>query len=123
MMFLRTHPLFRRAFLVFLVLPAGVLRQEATAQNNPQEYRSFLSQYTGKEILLLDMTSDSLQFQDADSTKRFLVVLDQVGNDILIVHRATGEDRRSFAYPLHAIRRITYLFGGHPYKRIVVEMY
>jgi hypothetical protein len=123
MTFLHTHLPVRRAILVCMLASAGVVRPDAVAQKNPQEYRTFLSQYTGKEILLLDMTSDSLQFSDADSTQKFVVVLDQVGRDILVVHRNTGEDRRSFAYPIQAIRRITYLFGGHPYRRIVVEMF
>lgn len=69
------------------------------------------------------MSSDSLQFDDADSTQRFVVVLDEVGNDVLLVHRTTGSDRRSFAYPIAKIRRITYLFGRRPYRRIVVEMF
>ena len=78
---------------------------------------------TGKEILLISMSSDSLQFADADSTQKFVVVVDEVDDDALIVHRSTGNDKRSFAYPIAHIRRVTYLFGRRPYKRIVVEMF
>lgn len=116
-------PLFRRTALFLILLAAGPLRPAAVAQKKPADFRSFLSQYTGREILLITISSDSLQFVDADSTQRFVVVLDEIGNDVLLVHRATGTDRRSFAYPISEIRRITYLFGGRPYKRIVVEMF
>ena len=115
--------LFRRTALFILLIAAGPVAPAAFAQKNPAEFRSFLSQYTGREILLITMSSDSLQFADADSTQRFVVVLDEIGNDVLLVHRATGTDRRSFAYPISEIRRITYLFGGRPYRRIVVEMF
>jgi len=112
----------RTVFALFVI--AALFPPPSTlAQTRPPEFREFLSQYTGKEILLIDMSSDSLQFFDADSTQRFVVVLDKVGNDLLIVHRGTGSDKRSFAYPIADIRRITYLFGGRPYRRIVVEMF
>lgn len=122
-MTLHARHLFRgRAFVLFLVAaccssPAGI------AQDRPSEFREFLSKYTGKEILLVNMSSDSLQFNDADTTQRFVVVLDEVGSDVLIVHRTTDSDKRSFTYPIAAIRRITYLFGRLPYKRIVVETF
>jgi hypothetical protein len=117
------RPLFRRTAFVLFLFAAGLSLPAGLAQNRPPEFRDFLSQYTGKEILLINISSDSLQFFDADSTQRFVVVLDQVGNDVLIVHRSTGTDKRSFAYPIADIRRITYLFGGRSYRRIVVEMY
>lgn len=116
------HQFRRRAFAVFLFAacfspPAGL------AQDRPSEFREFLSKYTGKEILLVNMSSDSLQFNDADTTQRFVVVLDEVGTDVLIVHRTSDTDKRSFTYPIADIRRITYLFGKLPYKRIVVETF
>lgn len=117
------RPLVRRNTAIVLLLAAGLLRSGVYAQQRPPAFREFLSQYTGKEILLINMSSDSLQFFDADSTKRFVVVLDEVGSDVLILHRATGADTRSFAYPIADIRRVTYLFGGRRYRRIVVETY
>ncbi len=122
-MLLQARSLLRRSAYVLLLCAAGLSHPSALAQKRPPEFRSFLSQYAGKEILLITMSSDSLQFIDADSTQRFVVVLDEVGNDVLIVHRATGTDKRSFAYPIADIRRVTYLFGGRPYRRIVVEMF
>ena len=112
-----------RGTWVILFLIAAVLSQGAIAQRKPQELRTFLAQYTGREILLISMSSDSLQFADADSTERFVVVLDEVSSDNMIVHRQTGTDRRSFSYPIADIRRITYLFAGRRYKRIVVETF
>ena len=85
--------------------------------------QTFLSQYEGKEILLISLSSDSLQFADADSAQRFVVVLDEVNNDSMIFHRQAGDDRRSFSCPITDIRRITYLFAGRRYKRIVVETF
>ncbi|HMK38130.1 MAG TPA: hypothetical protein VK569_02240 [Bacteroidota bacterium] len=122
-MLLQAGPLLKRTAFLLLLFAAGISRPAALAQQRPADFRSFLSQYAGKEILLINISSDSLQFFDADSTQRFVVVLDEVGNDVMIVHRTTGTDKRSFAYPLADIRRITYLFGGRPYKRIVVEMF
>ena len=122
-MILCARTLFRRtAFILFLAAacfspPAGL------AQGLPSDFREFLSMYTGKEILLINMSSDSLQFNDADSTERFVVVLDEVGSDVLVVHRTTNTDKRSFTYRIADIRRITYLFGRVPYKRIVVETF
>ncbi len=109
--------------LAFFLLAVGVAPPAGLSQNRPALFRDFLSQYTGKEILLITMSSDSLQFDDADSTQKFVVVLDEVGDDVLIVHRTTDSDRRSFAYPVADIRRVTYLFGRRPYRRIVVEMF
>ncbi len=122
-MALHANPFVRRTAFFLFLLCAWFLTPPALAQKRPAEFRGFLSQYTGQEILLINISSDSLQFADADSTERFVVVLDQVGNDLIIVHRQTGSDRRSFAYPIADIRRITYLFAGRPYRRIVVEMF
>jgi hypothetical protein len=112
----------RTAFVFFLIGP-GFSPPAGLAQDKPSDFRDFLSKQTGKEILLIGMSSDSLQFDDADSTQKFVVVLDEVGNDVLIVHRTTGSDKRSFVYPIAHIRRVTYLFGRRPYRRIVVEMF
>jgi len=112
---------FRTCILIILV--ASGLSRPATAQKRPQDLKTFLSQYTGREILLISMSADSLQFADPDSTQRYVVVLDEVRSDNMIVHRQTGSDRRTFSYPIADIRRITYLFGGRRYKRIVVETF
>jgi hypothetical protein len=112
----------RTVFYLSLIVP-GISPSAGLAQDMPSDFRDFLSRQTGKEIILISMSSDSLQFADADSTQKFVVVLDEVDNDALIVHRSTGSDKRSFAYPIAHIRRVTYLFGRRPYKRIVVEMF
>jgi hypothetical protein len=122
-MALHADPFIRRTAFFLFLLCAWLLASPALAQKRPAEFRGFLSQYTGKEILLINISSDSLQFVDTDSTQTYVVVLDEVGNDLIIVHRKTGTDKRSFAYPIADIRRITYLFAGTPYKRIVVEMF
>ncbi|HEX7572827.1 MAG TPA: hypothetical protein VF514_07015 [Bacteroidota bacterium] len=106
-----------------VVFAVGFLSSTGFSQDRPEEFREFLSKYAGREILLITMSSDSLQFADADSTQKFVVVLDEVGSDVLLVHRTTDRDKRSFSYPIARIRRITYLFGGRPYKRIVVELF
>jgi hypothetical protein len=117
------RPLFRRTAII-LFLAAGCFSPRAgLAQALPSDFREFLSGYTGKEILLINMSSDSLQFNDADSTQRFVVVLDEVGSDVFEVHRKTDSDKRSFTYRIADIRRITYLFGKRPYTRIVVETF
>ncbi len=114
---------FRRSTFVSAVFAAGFLSSAGLSQDRPPEFREFLSKYTGSEILLVAVSSDSLQFADADSTQKYVVVLDEVGSDVLLVHRKTDIDKRSFSYPISRIRRITYLFGGRPYKRIVVELF
>ncbi|HUI11674.1 MAG TPA: hypothetical protein VL221_15170 [Bacteroidota bacterium] len=111
-----------RTFGLFIMLiGAGTL--SVRAQRLPQTFREFLAGNAGREILLVNMSSDSLQFDDADSSMRFVVVLDGVSGDLFTVHRSTPGDSRSFAYPIADIRRITYLWGGRPYKRIVVETF
>lgn len=116
-----------RSFLPGIFIPVFVLAAgfslPASAQNKPQELRTFLSQYAGREILLISMSSDSLQFAVEDSTQKFVVVLDEVRSDDIIFHRQTATDRRTFSCPMADIRRITYLFGGRRYKRIVVETF
>jgi hypothetical protein len=114
---------FRRGTFVLILYAAGFSSPAGLSQDRPQEFREFLSKYAGKEILLISTSSDSLQFVEADSTQKFVVVLDEVGSDVLLVHRTTDRDKRSFTYPISHIRRITYLFGKHPYKRIVVELF
>jgi hypothetical protein len=122
-MILYAQDWFRRSTFVLVVFAAGFLSSTGLSQDRPPDFREFLSKYAGKEILLITMSSDSLQFPDADSTQKFVVVLDEVGSDVLLVHRTTDRDKRSFSYPIARIRRITYLFGGRPYKRIVVELF
>jgi hypothetical protein len=112
-----------RRYVIIFLIAVGLSQPAAMAQKKPEELRTFLSQYTGREILLISMSSDSLQFADDDSTQRFVVVLDEVGNDNMIVHRQTGTARQTFSYPIADIRRITYLFAGRRYKRIVVETF
>ena len=105
--------------LCLLLALAGSTR--AAAQQAPASLRDFLSQYRGREILLLDKTSGTIQFDDPDSTIRFVVVLDNVDDDTFVIHR--GPRGNSCAYSLAAIRRITFLFNGRPYPRILVESY
>jgi hypothetical protein len=122
-MTLHTRHWLRRETFVLIVCAAGFWSPACLSQGRPQEFREFLSKYAGKEILLISTSSDSLQFVDPDSTEKFVVVLDEVGSDVLLVHRTTDRGKRSFTYPIAHIRRITYLFGRHPYKRIVVELF
>jgi hypothetical protein len=89
----------------------------------PSEFREFLSKYAGKEILRISMPSDSLQFDDADSPQKYVVVLDEVGSDLIWMHRMTDGDERSYTIPIAGIRRITYLFDRRPCRPIVVERF
>ena len=71
---------FMRTYVIIFLIAAGLPRPAAMAQKKPQELRTFLSQYTGREILLISMSSDSLEFADDDSSRmvgkgrRFIVV-------------------------------------------------
>jgi hypothetical protein len=109
--------------LLFLLLSAFTPATHAVAQQKPPTVRDFLTQYLGREVLLLDKTSNELQFDDPDSTRRFVVVLDDVGEETFIVHRGAPAHETSYRYSLSKIRRITYLFNGRPYQRIVIESY
>jgi hypothetical protein len=106
--------------LLLLLLPLAASTPVA-AQQGPATFRAFLSQYRGKEILLLDRKSELLRFDDADSSSKFVVVLDEVDEDSFIVHRGPPEHVNSSTYSLASIRRVTYLYNGRPYKRILVE--
>ena len=109
-------------FCILLLLLIGGERS-AVAQKLPGTFREFLAQQSGKEILLVTMLGDSLQYDGADSTERYVVVLDGVTGDFFTVHRTTQGDRRSFVFPIADIRRITYLWGGRPYRRVLVETF
>ncbi|HTR99861.1 MAG TPA: hypothetical protein VML00_08925 [Bacteroidota bacterium] len=115
-----TH--FARIWILLLLLTGGGGRC-AVAQKLPGTFREFLAQQSGKEILLVTMLSDSLQYDDADSTERYVVVLDGVSGDFFTVHRTAQGDHRSFVFPIADIRRITYLWGGRPYRRVLVETF
>lgn len=122
-MILHARHLFRKTAFVLFFFAACFSSPAGFSQVRPSEFQEFLSKYTGKEILLVSMSSDSLQFDDADSTQKYVVVLDEVGSDLIYVHRMTDGDKRSFMYPIADIRRITFLFGRQPYRRIVVETF
>jgi hypothetical protein len=108
-------------FWALLLFAVSAAPHHAVAGGNPATVREFLSRFAGKEILIVNLLEENLQFDDADSLTRYVVVLDSVASEHMIVHRAAGSDRRSFEYPLAEIRRITYLFDGKPYPRIVIE--
>jgi len=121
---------FLMPFLMRRLLPAAslavfvlIMNAQAVAQQRPATLQEFLAQYTGKEVLLLDTSSGEEQFTDGDSTSRYVVVLDEVHDGYLVVRRNSETDRRTFQYPLADIRRITYLFDGRPYPRIVIETF
>ena len=102
---------------IIFLLPSS----QVWSQKGPTTLREFLARYTGKEILLLDKTSNTIQFAEPDSAHLYVVVLDEIRDDAMIVHRATESDKRTFSYPIADIRRITYLFNKRPYRRIVVS--
>ena len=108
-------------FWALLLFAVSAAPHHAAARGNPATMREFLSRFAGKEILIVNLLEENLQFDDADSLTRYVVVLDSVASEHMTVHRAAGSDRRSFEYPLAEIRRITYLFDGKPYPRIVIE--
>jgi hypothetical protein len=105
-----------------LILLAGA-PPRLLAQTNPlpSTFQEFLHQYVGKEILLLDGSSDLGQSDEADSMMRFVAVLESVSEQGIVVRRNLSGDKRSLSYSLANIRRITYLFNGRRYRRIVVE--
>jgi SpoU rRNA methylase family enzyme len=109
---------------LFLLMPFLMLTPVgSSAQSGPASFREFLAQYTGKEILLIDKIAENIEFFDKDSTTKYIFVLDEVVDDMIVIHRSTASDKRSMVFPIEDIRRITFLFGGRPYQRIVIETY
>lgn len=94
---------------------------EAQTSENPTTFLEFLTQYVGKEILLLDFSPDMGDVSPSDSLQRYVAVLESVTENGIVVRRIAESDKRSLTYPLSYIRRITYLFNGRRYRRIVVE--
>jgi len=115
----------RSSLSVALLLVAGfVAAGDASAQRRgPATLREFLMQYRGKEVQILDKTGGSEQFVTGEPSKAYVLTLNDVQNDYIIVSRDTESDKRSFVYPISVIRRVIYMYDGKPYQRILLEMY
>ena len=111
----------------FLILSLAALlvavAPQALAQRRPPTMREFLSQYRGREVLIMDKTGGVEQFVGGEAAKAYTVVLVDVQSDYMVVSRDAENDRRSFVYPLSIIRRIIFAFDNKPYQKIVIEMY
>ena len=106
--------------LMVAMLPAQSLAQRRT---NPPNFREFLLQYKGKDVLILDRTTGVVQYEGGDPSKAYSLTLNDVQNDYIVVTRNTDTDKRTFVYPISVIRRIIYLYDNRPYQKIVLELY
>ncbi len=95
----------------------------ASAQDRYAEQSATLRQFVGQDVLILDTTSGSSQFQHTDALQTLRLKLDAVQKDYVIVSRSVQGDHRNFVYPLAAIRRIRTVSEGRPLRPIVIELY
>ncbi len=95
----------------------------ACAQGRNAEYSETLRKFIGQDVLILDTTSGSSQFQNADALQTLRLRLNSVQDDYIIVSRDVDGDKRDFVYPLAAIRRIRTVSDGRPLRPIVIELY
>jgi len=110
--------------VLLLLLVLSLMSSLTFAQRrNPPTLKEFLSNYKGKEVLVLDKTTGVEQFVGGDASKAYNLTLHDVQNDFIVVSRTTETDKRTFVYPMSVIRRIIYLYDGKPYQKIVIEMY
>jgi hypothetical protein len=109
--------------LTLFVLAQLVLPDAAQAQKKPATIKDFLLQYKGKEIQIMDRTGGTEQYVSGDPSKTYVLMLDDVQNDYIVVSRITAGDKRSFLYPISVIRRIIFAYDGKPYQMILLEMY
>jgi hypothetical protein len=105
---------------VALVLASAV---PAFAQRRPPNLREFLSQFRGREVLIMDKTGGAEQFATGEAAKAYTVILNEILNDYFVVTRDAESDKRSFVYPMSVIRRIIFAYDNKPYQKIVIEMY
>jgi len=111
------------AVISTIALIALALPGEAHAQKHPPTVREFLLQFKGKEVQILDKTGGAEQFTAGDPSKTYILILNDVQNDYIIVSRSTATDKRSFVYPIAIIRRVIFQYDGRPYDKILLEMY
>ena len=95
----------------------------AFAQDRSAQHSATLRQYVGQDVLILDTTSGTSQFQNTDAVQTLRLRLNSVQRDYIIVSRNVEGDRRDFVYPLAAIRRIRTVSHGRPLRPIVIELY
>jgi len=106
-----------------LLVALLVFHGEARAQESPSRHRATLLPYVGQEVLVVDTTGGTPQFQSSDALQLFRLTLDAVRRDYIMVSRNTEGDKRSFIYPLARIRRVTTASGGVPLRPILIEIY
>lgn len=109
------------ALLAANVLAVAVAFPQTT--RNPATLKEFLSQYKGKEVLIIDKTGGQEQFTSGEQRKAYLLILRDVQNDYIVVSRNVETDKRTFVYPISIIRRIIYQYDNKPYDQIVLEFY
>jgi hypothetical protein len=114
----------RVALVVAGVIVGACVSPPSHAQEtaDPATFSEFLQQYVGKEVLLVDKASDMGQTDAPDSLDRYVALLESVTEQGILVRRSLESDKRSLAYAFTDIRRVTYLFNGRRYRRIVIEI-
>lgn len=115
----------RGGILIGLALMVAAIPAQSLAQRrvNPPNFREFLLQYKGKDVLILDRTTGVVQYEGGDASKAYSLTLNDVLDDYIVVTRNTDTDKRTFVYPISIIRRVIYLYNNRPYQKIVLEMY
>ena len=110
-------------FMILGFALGATLGLGASAQEGASRKRAILLPYVGQEVLVVDTTSGTSQFQHADALLLYRLKLNAVQRDYIIVSRDVEGDKRAFVYPLSVIRRVTTASGGLPLRPIVIEMY
>ena len=95
----------------------------AQAQESSARHRSMLLPYVGQEVLVVDTSSGTTQYQHSDALLLYRLTLNAVRRDYIIVSRNVEGDKRAFVYPLANVRRVTTATGGVPLRPILIEMY
>ena len=87
----------------------------------PPTFSEFLQQFVGQELLVVDRSVDMGQTEAPDSLDRYLALLESVNERGIVIRRNLQDDKRTLMYTFADIRRVTYLFAGKRYPRIVIE--
>ena len=89
--------------------------------STPPTFSEFLQQFVGQELLVVDRAVDMGQTEAPDSLDRYLALLESVNEQGIVIRRNLPTDKRTLLYTFADIRRVTYLFAGKRYPRIVIE--
>jgi hypothetical protein len=109
--------------LSVVALALGAAAPGNSQQKTPPTVREILLSQKGREVIIMDRTGGQEQFVGSDASRSYIVTLQDVAQDYMVVSRNVDSDKRSFVYPLSVIRRIVTMYENRPYDRILIEMY